>query len=111
MNPDLASVHNNLGLACSKKGMVDEAVSAYKKAVDINPDLTVTHYNLGVVYLVNGLDPMAADYFYKAGLMYLRKGDREGATKAYNGLKRTTSKKLEQSLHKKLYPGKEESEL
>ena len=88
--------------------MVDEAVSAYKKAVDINPDLTVTHYNLGVVYLVNGLDPMAADYFYKAGLMYLKKGDRESAAKAYEGLKRTTSKKLEQALYEELYPEKEE---
>ena len=48
---------------------------------------------------------MAADYFYKAGLMYLRKGDKEGSAKAYEGLKRTTSKKLEQALYKKLYLG------
>ena len=47
---------------------------------------------------------VGADHFYKAGLLYLKQGDREGALEIYEGLKLTKSKKLEESLFKQLYP-------
>ena len=84
----------------------DESVKCFQKAVSIKPNDANAHYNLGFAYDEKGLNTLAAEYLYKAGLLYLEQGDREGALKAYEGLKPTKSKELEQSLFKELYPKK-----
>jgi tetratricopeptide (TPR) repeat protein len=38
LQPDLAEVHYNLGDAYSRKGQLNEAISALKEALQIKPD-------------------------------------------------------------------------
>jgi tetratricopeptide (TPR) repeat protein len=101
-----AKIHNNLGIVCKKIGRYEEAVSQYKKALAIDPDYAGAHYNLGLVYGGKGFFPLAADHFYRAGLLFLKKGNGGGALKAFESLKRTKSKELEETLFEKLYSQK-----
>ena len=54
---------------------------------------------------------LGAKYLYEAGLLFLEKGNRYNALKAYQSLKRTNSKELEEALHEKLFPGTTQSEV
>jgi len=46
--------YGNIGLVYYNKGMLDEAIFEYKKALVINPNLAKVHYNLGVAYYYKG---------------------------------------------------------
>jgi tetratricopeptide (TPR) repeat protein len=104
INPDLAEPHVDLGIAYGKKGMLDESIAESKKVIAINPNDADAHHNLGVAYWEKGNLSLSADYFYKAGLLYLKQGNREKALRSYEDLKLTNSKELEQALFEKLYP-------
>ena len=54
MNPDISESHNNLGLAYSALGRVDEAIPEFEQAVKLSPDYAAARYNLGVAYLQTG---------------------------------------------------------
>jgi tetratricopeptide (TPR) repeat protein len=82
----------------------DEAIIEYKKAIKTNPNDADAHLNLGHVYCEKKMEYAGAYYLYKAGLLFLKQGNRELALKAYEGLKLTKSKKLEEALFKQLYP-------
>jgi tetratricopeptide (TPR) repeat protein len=99
-----AMAHNNLGVLYSKKGMIDEAISTYKKVIEINPDNAMAHYRLGAAYCVKKKVSLGGDYFYRAGLIFLKKGKKKWALKAYEALKLTKSEELQKKLFKKLYP-------
>ena len=51
-----------------------------------------------------GNNAVADDHLYRAGILYLQRGDVEGTVKAYECLKKTHSKELENKLYEKLYP-------
>jgi hypothetical protein len=51
-----------------------------------------------------GKTPDAANLFYKAGLLYCKQGNKEGALNSLKYLKKPDSTKLEQLLSKKLLP-------
>jgi tetratricopeptide (TPR) repeat protein len=104
VDPDFTKAHYNLGVIYAKKGKLDKAISEFKKCISINPDLAKAHSQLGTAYLSKGLDSEAADHFYRAGLLFLKQGDKESALKAYEGLKQTKSKELERNLSEKLNP-------
>jgi tetratricopeptide (TPR) repeat protein len=104
VDPDFTKAHYNLGTVYAEKGKLDKAVSEFKKCLSINPDLAKAHSQLGTAYVSKGLDSEAADHFYRAGLLFLKQGDRGRALKAYEDLKKTKSKELELSLSKKLNP-------
>lgn len=104
VDPDFTKAHYNLGVIYAKKGKLDKAISEFKKCISINPDLAKAHSQLGPAYLSKGLDSEAADHFYRAGLLFLKQGDKESALKAYEGLKQTKSKELERNLSEKLNP-------
>jgi superkiller protein 3 len=104
IDPDFTKAHYNLGVIYAKKGKLDKAISEFKRCISIDPDYAEVYSQLGTVYLSKGLDSEAADHFYKAGLLFLKQGDKESALKAYEGLKQTKSKELELSLSKKLNP-------
>jgi len=97
--PNDVEIHTNLGAAYSNKGMLDEAISEYRKVLAIDPNYAEAHFNLG-----DALNSLSADHFFKAGLLYLEKGDREAALKAYENLKLTNSKEQERALFEKLNP-------
>lgn len=100
--PSGAKIHNNLGIFYKKLGRHEEAISQHKKALAIDPDYARAHYNLGLVYGGKGFFSLAADHLYKAGLLLLKQGDGGGALKAFDDLKRTKSKELEQNFFEKL---------
>ena len=51
LQPDSPKAHFNLGLAYSKKGVVDPAEAAYRKALELDPDLLEAWVNLGGVLM------------------------------------------------------------
>lgn len=104
LRPQAAAVHAKLGSAYLKKGMLDEASYASKKALSIDPNNALAHFTLGYIYNKKGNNAVADDHLYRAGILYLRRGDVEGTVQAYECLKRTNSKELERKLYEKLYP-------
>ena len=111
IDPNNSTTHYNLGLTYSDKGMIDKAIDEYKKAITIDPNFADAHNNLAVVYGKKGFNSLVAEYFYRAGSLYLKQDDREGALRAYEALKATKSNELAQALYVKLYPElKQESE-
>ncbi len=104
LNPNLVKAHYSLGLVYERKNMLDEAISEYKKALNINPDYPPAHYKLGHSLLKKGLNSLGAEHLYKAGILFLKEGNRGWAMKAYRSLKQTESKELEKSLYEQLYP-------
>jgi len=55
--------YNNLGLAYLEKGMVDEAIYEYEKALTINPNYIKAHFNLAVAFSIKGrLDETISEY-------------------------------------------------
>jgi len=58
--------HNNLGLALAQKGQVDEAVTHFRKALEIKPDYANAHQNLGVALVGQGQLDTAIAHFRRA---------------------------------------------
>ena len=76
-------------------------------SVKLHDKLGIIYRKLGNLKLVYGGEvffSLSAYHFSRAYLLYLKQGDREGALKAYEGLKATKTKELEQTLFEKLYP-------
>ncbi len=48
LNPTYASAHLGLGNALHDQKKLDEAVAAFRKAIDLDPKLAWAHCNLGV---------------------------------------------------------------
>ncbi|MFQ5863397.1 MAG: tetratricopeptide repeat protein [Candidatus Brocadiales bacterium] len=85
--------HNTLALTLAKKGMLDEAVSRWKKVIEMSPPLAIPHYNLGLVYHKKGmLEEAISEYkraveldedytlaHYNLGNAYYQKGLHEQA--------------------------------
>jgi protein O-mannosyl-transferase len=49
-SPGLARPHLNLGQAYQMQGLLDKALSEYRRATEINPKLTAAYVNMGVIY-------------------------------------------------------------
>jgi len=52
--PDSARVHNNLAMAYSDKGRIEDAAAEYRKAISISDVYPQTHYNLSNIYIGKG---------------------------------------------------------
>jgi tetratricopeptide (TPR) repeat protein len=91
---DYSPVHyNNLGAAYRKKGELDKAISAYRKALAIDTNLAEAHNNLGVVYGNKGMlneaisaykkalaiSPNLAEAHNNLGAVYIKKGELDKA--------------------------------
>lgn len=57
--PDDAVTHNNLGVAYTEKGLLDEAIDELRKSVKINPAMAMTHKNLEFAYRKKGMEKEA----------------------------------------------------
>jgi len=102
IKPDYYTARNNLGSAYIKKGMLDEAISELERVLASNPDFPHAHFNLGECYFTKGNKTLAADHYYKAGILFVGRGDKEWAQKSYDSLKKTNAEKLEKSLLEKM---------
>ena len=80
--------HNNLGQVYSNKGMYDNAVVQFEKALAIDPNYAKAYNNLGLVYYAKGMfdeanaqfknaltiNPNLAEAYNNLGLVYYTKG-------------------------------------
>jgi len=60
------AIHNKKGADYYRKGMYNEAMAEFQKAILIKPDYAEAHNNLGVIYRVKGMSDDAIDEFQKA---------------------------------------------
>jgi tetratricopeptide (TPR) repeat protein len=108
INPRHAQAHNNLGSTYEKKGMADKAHAEYEKAVEADPNLPPALYNLGKSFLSKGSRDMAADYLYKAGVLFHKSKNIEWAKKSYDLIKQTNSPEREKELSELINPSPKE---
>lgn len=60
-----ATYNYNLGVAYAQAKDYEEALSYYKKALEINPNMADAHYNIGILYENYENDPESAIKHYK----------------------------------------------
>ena len=53
-HPNLAIIHNNLGIALFDKQKNEEAIFHYKMSIKLKPSHTLAYYNLGVIFFSEG---------------------------------------------------------
>ena len=96
-NPDCWMAYNNLGIALSDKGEIDEAISQYQKSLQFHSDYEQAHYNLGRAFFEKGnideaiaqcqealaLQPKDADAHVVLGNALLAKGLMDEAIGEY----------------------------
>lgn len=61
--PESIRVHNNLGMEYSGRGMIDEAIAEYEKAIEIQDVYPNPHHNLANLYLERGEYEKAVEEF------------------------------------------------
>jgi tetratricopeptide (TPR) repeat protein len=101
---DTVVVHTLMGDAYRRKGLRDEAITHYGKAVSLDPGFSAAYYGLGVVFMSKGDIEQAYKYFHQtlsidpdnvlalsdmADLMLIRKSDPQ---EALNYTRRAVSK-------------------
>jgi tetratricopeptide (TPR) repeat protein len=96
VKPEFARAWNNLGIAETHLGRVEQAISAYRRAISLDGTLAAARANLGGLYLARNdlpaaqaqldaaarIDPGSAHAQYALALVRLRTGDRAGAREA-----------------------------
>ena len=108
INPDYYMARNDLASAYMKKNMLDEAISELQKILAIKPDLPHAHFNLGYCYLSKGDKHLAANHFYKAGMLFADRGNKDWTQKSYEQLKKTNAGELEKALLERMNADKEQ---
>ncbi|MDX1779410.1 MAG: tetratricopeptide repeat protein [Thermodesulfobacteriota bacterium] len=81
-----------------------EAVTCFTKALELNASDPEMHYQLGNALFAPGDKKQSTNHYYQAGLLFLKNGDKGSALRAYTMLRKTNSKKLEQTLLEEMYP-------
>jgi protein O-GlcNAc transferase len=54
LDPLIAQIHNNLGVALKEAGRVDEAIGAFRRAIELLPDRSQAWNNLGTALAMKG---------------------------------------------------------
>ncbi len=113
-SPDPAAIHQfNLGVISYRKGEVEKAIEAYRKAISLNPNYAEAYNNLGVIYQEIGNREGALEWFQKAievnpqyekgwsnlGLLYLLMGDLKKAEESFQKILMMNPHHLESLLH------------
>ncbi len=97
VTPNNYLAHNNLGVALSEQGRIEEAMKQYRKVVEINPNYAMAYYNLGLAlgqqgrfeetigYFVKALQikPNYAEAYYNMGVSLGKMGNYPEELKAY----------------------------
>ncbi len=65
-NPDNPELHNEMGIALARDGIVSEAMIHFNKAIELDPQNAAAHHNVGVVYEYMGEYDTAQIYIEKA---------------------------------------------
>ena len=97
LDMESAAVYNNLGNAYMKDRQHDQAINAYKKALELDPKFSEAYYNLGNLYAQKKEYDLAVrnyreaigqrkdfrEAYYKLAKVYDRQGKREDAIRTY----------------------------
>lgn len=93
-SPEKPRVYNNLGMACERKGLYEDAMRYYKRAVELKPDYANAHVNLGNMYMIKEgrlkeaeeeykialrIQPEYSVAYFNLGLLCMAVGDKERA--------------------------------
>src|SRR3972149_7529412 len=54
IDPSDAGAHNNLGVLYFQKGLIDDAMSAFTRALELDPKMQVAQRNLEIAYHKTG---------------------------------------------------------
>ena len=65
-NSQNSIAHNNLGNVMASRGQIDEAITHYRKALEIRPNYLEAHYNLALELADQGRLDEAGEHFQKA---------------------------------------------
>jgi tetratricopeptide (TPR) repeat protein len=90
---NVAGVYCNLGIALQGKGLLDEAITSYQKAIELNPAFAEAYGNLGIALKEKGqfdeaithyqkaikLNPASAKAYYNLGVAFWKKERPEEA--------------------------------
>jgi tetratricopeptide (TPR) repeat protein len=102
IDADDAGAHNNLGVLYFNKGMIEESVTAFTRALELDPRMTIAQRNLEIAYFnsgyydrrveelrarVDGVDGDVAAR-WELGRTYLLLGDSRQAADAFGALLR-----------------------
>jgi tetratricopeptide (TPR) repeat protein len=104
MQPDSASARFGLGELYYNKDDSGRALSEYQKGLALEPDHADAQLKVGLILQEKGETDTAAIHFYKAGLLFIKQGNRNDAFKAYGHLKGSKDERLKQLLHDALQP-------
>ena len=63
LSSNSADVHNEVGDLYLRKGMYDEAMEEYKKALEADPYCAIAHFNLSIVYDKKGMKEEADEEY------------------------------------------------
>jgi len=99
---DDAGTYFYLGNAYGDLNEYDKAIEAYNHVLARDKNNAASLLNIGVSYGRQGQSVRAADYYYRAGLIFLDNKNRDGALLALDNLKKTDSP-LYDKLYKKIY--------
>jgi tetratricopeptide (TPR) repeat protein len=89
LSPNFEFAYYNKALVqCSRK-LYNEALESLNKAIEINPDFAEAYFNRGIIHIYNGNETEGTADLSKAGEL--------GIFKAYNVIKRYTSKNVDET--------------
>jgi tetratricopeptide (TPR) repeat protein len=97
MSPGVAKAHDDLGVAYTRKGQLDQAIAAHQQAIALDPEGAVAHTHLGIALSLRGqgqqaiaahqqairLDPELAQARYNLGVEYFQAGQVDLAQAAF----------------------------
>jgi tetratricopeptide (TPR) repeat protein len=63
IDPKLGEAYLQLGILHSERGRFEQAIRAYKKAIEVSPQLGEAHYRLGLAYRRIGEESKAEQEF------------------------------------------------
>ncbi|MDN3513422.1 MAG: tetratricopeptide repeat protein [Candidatus Brocadia sp.] len=63
LSSNTPDIHNEIGDLYLRKGMYDEAIEEYKKAIEADPNCAIAHFNLSIVYDKKGMKEEADEEY------------------------------------------------
>lgn len=97
LTPEVAKIHDDLGVAYSRKGQFDEGIAAHERAIAADPQFAQAYTHMGIAHSLKGnrqraialhkqaiqLDPNLAQAHYNLGVEYMQIRRIDDAEKSF----------------------------
>jgi tetratricopeptide (TPR) repeat protein len=107
--PDAPQARNMLGLELQSQGKLDQAISQYRRALQVKPNYVEAHNNLGIALQLQGkpdeaishyrralqIDPGYVDAYYNMGITFRAQGKLDQAISSYRQVLRLKPNHIE----------------